>query len=150
MQVVGEIPIDWEGPAWALAEDAEPMAIVLSEHGDIRIDWIDGEEPAPVVESEEAKERAWREEPVYCYLASQRGGPRWKRVLWKVTRAEAMRLCSDDRTKGPGWMVVWTANPGSQKDDDWRWFRDNGSMDHVLREFGIKPITGKEGKRAAA
>ncbi|MEU5186980.1 histone-like nucleoid-structuring protein Lsr2 [Streptomyces klenkii] len=76
--------------------------------------------------------------PVVVFIASQNTRPARMRVLWRVNRAEAMAICSDDRSSGRNHMLCWTADPG-QEGEDWEFAKDTGSYDALLAELGITP-----------
>ncbi|MFI1796340.1 histone-like nucleoid-structuring protein Lsr2 [Streptomyces sp. NPDC020379] len=76
--------------------------------------------------------------PVVVFIASKNTAPPRLRVLWRVTRAEAVRICSDDRSGGRKHMLCWTADPGEQG-RDWEFVRDSGSYNALLSELGITP-----------
>ncbi|MEU7104296.1 histone-like nucleoid-structuring protein Lsr2 [Streptomyces sp. NPDC046215] len=77
-------------------------------------------------------------DPVVVFIASQNTTPPRMRVLWRVTRAEAMAICCDDRSAGRSHMLCWTADPGVEG-QDWDWVTDNGRYDGLLAELGITP-----------
>lgn len=77
-------------------------------------------------------------DPVAVFIASKNSAPPRMRVLWRMTRAEAMRLCSDERSAGRRSMLCWTADPGKEG-EDWEFVRDTGSYDALLAELGITP-----------
>ncbi|WP_367132478.1 MULTISPECIES: Lsr2 family DNA-binding protein [Streptomyces] len=76
--------------------------------------------------------------PVVVFLASRNTAPTKMRVLWSMPRAEAQRICSDDRSSGRNHMLCWTADPG-QEGSDWEFVKDTGSYDALLAELGITP-----------
>ncbi|RLV10245.1 hypothetical protein CTZ27_03230 [Streptomyces griseocarneus] len=76
--------------------------------------------------------------PVLVFIVSKNTTPPRLRGLWRVTRAEAMKVCSDDRTSGRSHMLCWMADPG-QEGEDWEWIKDSGSYDALLSELGIMP-----------
>lgn len=77
-------------------------------------------------------------DPVLVFIASKNTRPARMRVLWKVTRAEAITICSDDRSAGRNHMLCWTADPGAEG-EDWEWVKDSGSYDALLAELGVVP-----------
>ncbi|MEU3351310.1 DUF6197 family protein [Streptomyces sp. NPDC037389] len=91
-----------------------------------------GENQQTPAEAEEASA------PVAVFTASRNTAPTKMRVLWRMTRAEAMRLCSDDRSAGRNHMLCWTADPGTEG-EDWAFVEDNGSHDGLLADLGIVP-----------
>lgn len=85
--------------------------------------------------------------PVLIFYVSQNSTPPLLRVLWKVYREDAKRLCSDPRSAGRNHMLCWTAY--GQEGEDWAFVRDNGRYDSLLKELGIYIIDSKEKQRAA-
>ncbi|MBB5123216.1 DUF3560 domain-containing protein [Streptomyces eurocidicus] len=77
-------------------------------------------------------------DPVVVFLASKNTTPPRLRVLWAVTRAEAQRICSDERSSGRRHMLCWTADPGTEG-EDWEWIKDTGSYGALLAELGAVP-----------
>jgi hypothetical protein len=79
-------------------------------------------------------------DPVYVFIASAGGSPTRQRVLWRLERADAMRLCSDSRTSNRTHMLCWTApeNTG-ERGTDWQYIKDSGYYDVVLADLGITP-----------
>ncbi|MEU2514433.1 DUF6197 family protein, partial [Streptomyces syringium] len=78
-------------------------------------------------------------DPVVVFIASENTRPARMRVLWKVTRAEAMTICSDSRSAGRNHMLCWTADPGTEG-EDWEWAKDTGSYAALLAELGVVPV----------
>uniref|UniRef100_A0AAU2JM94 DUF6197 family protein n=1 Tax=Streptomyces sp. NBC_00049 TaxID=2903617 RepID=A0AAU2JM94_9ACTN len=80
-------------------------------------------------------------EPVAVFIASARSNPVRRRVLWGMTRADAMRLCSDGRTSSDRYMLCWTAPKHlGVLGDDWEWTRDRGTTDAVIAELGVSVL----------
>ncbi|GAA0406068.1 hypothetical protein [Streptomyces luteireticuli] len=76
--------------------------------------------------------------PVVVFIVSKNTRPTKLRVLWSMTRAEAMRFCTDDRAAGRNFGLHWTADPGTEG-EDWEFVKDNGRYDALLAEIGIVP-----------
>jgi hypothetical protein len=58
------------------------------------------------------------------------------RVLWyPLTEHEASKICSDPRTAGQNYMLVWCRE--STFEWKWRWHLDDGQHDAVLDDLGI-------------
>jgi hypothetical protein len=85
--------------------------------------------------------------PVLVFYVSKNSTPPLLRVLWKVYRKDAMRICSDPRSAGRNHMLCWTAY--GQEDEDWAFVRDNGKHDSLLRELGIMILESKDKKHAS-
>ena len=84
-----------------------------------------------------------------CFLFTVSEHTRGGKVHFLVSRDEAMRFCSDDRTKGVymggKWMYCWTSvdNAFVSMNDKiviGRNVTDNGKYDDLLHELRIKPI----------
>ncbi|MEU5299739.1 hypothetical protein ACH4YO_08005 [Streptomyces noursei] len=80
---------------------------------------------------------------VFVFFVSRNSRPARTRVLWRVTREEGKRICSDPRTAGRNHMLCWTASPGVLG-EDWEWFEDSGRHTDVLMELGVEPARGME------
>ncbi|MFF2191691.1 hypothetical protein [Streptomyces sp. NPDC058157] len=77
-------------------------------------------------------------EPVAVFIVSAKSNPTRRRVLWGMTRADAMKLCSDDRTSSDRYMLCWTAPEHlGVLGDDWEWTKDRGTTDAVIAELGV-------------
>lgn len=83
------------------------------------------------------------------FIASQNTAPTLMRVLWRVTRAEAQAICSDDRTRGERSSLHWTELPGTEG-EDWDFVTDNGRYAPLLVELGISPARDWPGGVAEA
>lgn len=79
---------------------------------------------------------------VFVFIVSRSSNPTRMRVLWKVSRDDAMKLCSDPRTAGRNYMLCWTESPGVQG-NDWRYVWDNGKHDQVLSDLGITVLESR-------
>ena len=78
------------------------------------------------------------------YYTASIGGINASHNMFIVTIEDAMKFCSDDRTKGKlygkEWMYVWTTAVYylSVNDINELVFReDNGSQNHIIKELGI-------------
>ncbi|MGW2038702.1 hypothetical protein [Streptomyces virginiae] len=77
-------------------------------------------------------------EPVAVFIVSAKSNPTRRRVLWGMTRADATRLCSDDRTASKNFMLCWTAPEHlGVLGEDWEWTKDRGTTDAVIAELGV-------------
>ncbi|MGW9047305.1 DUF6197 family protein [Streptomyces lydicus] len=92
---------------------------------------------APVTKTEPG-EPEWQDGPAVVFIASQNTAPTLMRVLWRVTRAEAQAICSDDRTRGERSSLHWTERPGTEG-EDWDFVTDDGRYAPLLAELGISP-----------
>lgn len=75
------------------------------------------------------------DDAVVVFIASRNTSTAQRRVLWRMSREDARRLCSDARTSNDRHMLCWTA------DDDPRYNRlveDNGRYAQVLADLGIE------------
>ncbi|MFD4243294.1 DNA cytosine methyltransferase [Streptomyces sp. NPDC058525] len=89
-------------------------------------------------------------EPVSVFIASARSTPTRRRVLWAMNRADAMRLCSDERTASGNHMLCWTAPKHlGTLGEDWEWTKDRGTTDAVIAELGVT-VLGREVLEQAA
>ena len=62
------------------------------------------------------------------------------RVLWyPLSEKQACAICSDPRTAGQKYMLVWCRE--STFSWKWHWYPDDGRHDQVLADLGIeKPL----------
>lgn len=72
-------------------------------------------------------------------IVSKHGQPTRMRALWRLTRADAKKLCSDSRTAGRNFMLIWTTRHIDDL-DAYTWVTDTGSFDAVLAEYGVTPL----------
>ncbi|MFF0629758.1 DUF3560 domain-containing protein [Streptomyces sp. NPDC004296] len=86
----------------------------------------------------EPGEPAWLDGPAVVFIASENTAPTRLRVLWRVTRAEAQAICSDDRTRGERSALHWTERPGTEG-EDWEFITDDGRYAPLLAELSISP-----------
>ena len=103
---------------------------------------------APVAKTE-PREPEWQDGPAVVFIASQNTAPTLMRVLWRVTRAEAQAICSDDRTRGERSSLHWTERPGTEG-EDWDFVTDDGRYAPLLAELAISPAHDWPESRAEA
>ncbi|MER6213617.1 hypothetical protein ABT213_06110 [Streptomyces sp. NPDC001674] len=90
-------------------------------------------------------------DPVAVFIVSARSNPTRRRVLWGMTRTDAMKLCSDDRTSSDRYMLCWTAPEHlGVLGDDWEWTKDRGTTDAVIAELGVTILDRAVLEQAAA
>ncbi|GAA0286824.1 hypothetical protein GCM10010302_26430 [Streptomyces polychromogenes] len=90
-------------------------------------------------------------EPVAVFIVSARSNPTRRRVLWGMTRADAMKLCSDDRTASKHYMLCWTASEHlGVLGEDWEWAKDRGTTNAVIAELGVTVLDRAVLEQAAA
>jgi hypothetical protein len=80
--------------------------------------------------------------PAVVFIVSRNGGPTYRRVLWRVSVADAKKICSDPRTgieAHPKHMLCWTTQ-NIDDPDEFRFIRDNGRYGDVLSEHGVKVL----------
>jgi len=65
-------------------------------------------------------------------------------ALWRVSHADAVKICSDDRTKGKNFFLCWYW--ASTLGENFRWVKDDGRFDTILQELGITIKERKEVK----
>lgn len=72
------------------------------------------------------------------FIVSKRSNTTHRRILWRVSRQDAMRICSDARTSGRNYMLCWTTRYLDDPDPDVnRYVRDRGQHADVLAELGV-------------
>ena len=85
---------------------------------------------------DEAKPYESPEDTVAVFIASAKHAPTRLRVLWHVSRTDAKKICSDERTQGSNWGLHWTAyNVGDPECH--QFVRDDGRFAGVLAEHGV-------------
>ncbi len=88
---------------------------------------------------------------VVVFIASKHTNTPYRRVLWRMSRVDAMRVCSDLRTKGPNYMLC--VDGGNIDDPNLnRYVPDNGRHAAVLAELGVTVLRAAgmdSGERAA-
>src|SRR5438105_13756146 len=83
------------------------------------------------------------EDEVVVFIASKHTSSNYRRVLWRVTRADAKKICNDPRTSGQRHMLCWT----DQNIDDPtinRYVPDSGATDDVLRTTTSRSCTARD------
>ncbi|QKV74206.1 hypothetical protein [Amycolatopsis sp. Hca4] len=73
------------------------------------------------------------------FIASKHTTPIRRRVLWRVSVADAKKICSDSRTAGPHYMLCFT----TRNIDDpavFVYVPDDGRHAEVLRDHNIRVI----------
>lgn len=77
---------------------------------------------------------------VVVFIVSRHSNTPYRRVLWRVSRADAMKICSDPRTSGRNFMLCFD---GGHIDDPEinRFVPDDGRFDKVLAEHGVTVLT---------
>ncbi len=73
---------------------------------------------------------------VVVFIVSRHSNTPYRRVLWRVSRVDAMKICGDPRTSGRNFMLCFD---GGHIDDPEinRYVRDDGRFNDVLREHGV-------------
>ncbi|MFJ8209731.1 hypothetical protein [Streptomyces sp. NPDC096033] len=90
-------------------------------------------------------------EPVAVFIVSAKSNPTRRRVLWAMTREDAMKLCSDDRTSSDRYMLCWTAPKHlGTLGEDWAWHQDRGTTAAVIDELGVTILDRAILEQAAA
>lgn len=81
-------------------------------------------------------------DPVVVFIVSRDTAYPYRRVLWRVSRGDAMQICSDPRTgieAHPHHMLCWTAHDIDDPELN-RFVEDNGRYDDVLVEHDIEVL----------
>jgi hypothetical protein len=76
---------------------------------------------------------------VAVFIASRNTTPPYRRVLWRMIAADAMKVCTDPRTAGKNFGLHWTAE-GIDDPDLNRYVRDTGSFDQVLADHHVRVL----------
>lgn len=77
--------------------------------------------------------------PVNVFIVNRLGHEATRRVLWRVTKEDAMKICTDPRTSGANYGLHWTA-AGIDDPELNTFVEDNGMHDDVLAEHEIKVL----------
>jgi hypothetical protein len=79
---------------------------------------------------------------VVVFIVSRHTNTPYRRVLWRMTRADAMKVCGDPRTINSRHMLCFD---GEDIDDPAinRYVLDNGRYAEVLREHGVTVLRGR-------
>jgi hypothetical protein len=83
------------------------------------------------------------------FIASKHTTPTRQRVLWRVSAADAKKICSDSRTAGPHYMLCFT----TRNIDDpaaFVYVPDDGRHAEVLHDHNIRVIRGHASRQPAA
>lgn len=77
--------------------------------------------------------------PVNVFIVSKLGHEATRRVLWRVTKEDAIKVCTDPRTAGENHALHWT---GVDIDDPKvnTFVEDNGMYDAVLAEHEVRVL----------
>jgi hypothetical protein len=78
---------------------------------------------------------------VVVFIVSRDTNTPYRRVLWRMTRTDAMKVCGDPRTGGSRHMLCWTAVAIDDPTIN-RYVPDNGTYAEVLREHGVTVLRG--------
>ncbi|WP_439681526.1 hypothetical protein [Embleya sp. MST-111070] len=70
---------------------------------------------------------------VVVFIASKNTRSTHRRVLWRMSEADARKICSDARTSGPSHMLCWTAQDIDDPQIN-RYVRDSGTYAQILAE----------------
>lgn len=91
------------------------------------------------------------EHDAVVFIVSRSSNTPYRRVLWRVSIEDAKAICSDDRTAGAHYMLVWTADEIDDPELN-RFVRDNGQHRSVLAELGVTVLDSVDlrNHRAAA
>jgi hypothetical protein len=85
------------------------------------------------------------------FIVSRSSNTPYRRVLWRVSIQDAKAICSDERTAGRNYMLVWTTDEIDDPEIN-RFVRDSGQHRAVLAELGVRVLDSYELRhgRAAA
>jgi hypothetical protein len=78
---------------------------------------------------------------VVVFIVSRHTNTPYRRVLWRTTRADAMKICSDPRTASGRHMLCWTAVAIDDSTIN-HYVPDNGTYAEVLREHKVTVLRG--------
>ena len=70
------------------------------------------------------------------FIVSRTSNTPYRRVLWRVSVEDAKAICSDQRTAGRNYMLVWTTDEIDDPEIN-RFVRDSGQHRPVLAELGV-------------
>jgi hypothetical protein len=73
---------------------------------------------------------------VVVFIASRNTSTTHRRVLWRVSEADARKICSDERTSGRNHMLRWTAQHVDDPEVN-RYVRDTGTYAQVLADHHV-------------
>ncbi|WP_158834655.1 hypothetical protein [Streptomyces sp. NRRL S-350] len=80
---------------------------------------------------------------VVVFIASRNTRTTHRRVLWRVSEADARRICSDERTSGRNHMLCWTAHSIDDPEIN-RYVRDSGAYAQVLADHDVTVLRSLE------
>lgn len=70
------------------------------------------------------------------FIVSRTSNTPYRRVLWRVSVEDAKAICSDPRTAGRNYMLVWTTDEIDDPEIN-QFVRDSGQHRPVLAELGV-------------
>lgn len=73
---------------------------------------------------------------VLVFIVSRNTTTSHRRVLWRMSRSDAVKVCSDDRTSNNNHMLCWTADDIDNPEVN-RFIPDNGKYADVLSDHGV-------------
>jgi hypothetical protein len=82
-------------------------------------------------------------DPVHVFIVSRNTTTPQRRVLWRMTRADAELVCSDPRTAGENYGLHWSAE-GLDDEEANTFVADDGRFDGVLAEYGVLILDCKQ------
>lgn len=80
------------------------------------------------------------ETPTAVFIVSRKSSYPYRRVLWRVSKTDAMKICGDPRTSNYHHMLCWTAQDIEDPKFN-RYVKDSGKYDAVLRDHNIAVLT---------
>lgn len=82
------------------------------------------------------------DDEVVVFIVSRHTNTPYRRVLWRMTCTDAMKVCSDPRTGGSRHMLCWTAMAIDDPTIN-HYVPDNGTYADVLREHRVTVLRGE-------
>lgn len=82
------------------------------------------------------------DDPVVVFIVSRDSTYARRRVLWKMSRADAKKVCTDERTTGLRHALHWTAH-GVDDFDLMEYVHDGGNHYQVLVDHGVRVLRSK-------
>lgn len=74
------------------------------------------------------------------YIVSRAGRMGYPTVLWRMTVADAQRVCSHPSTRGTNWMLCWTTHDLIET----KWFaKDDGRFAALFEELGVTVLASR-------
>jgi hypothetical protein len=80
---------------------------------------------------------------VVVFTVSRHRNTSYRRVFWRMSKRDAMKVCSDPRTAGQSYMLVFTGENIDDPDVN-RYVRDGGQHARVLTELGVTVLDSFE------